>query len=361
MKINSILNKKELTKPDIIYLLSTKGEEENALFECSSQIKLQNVGNGVYLRGLIELSNVCGKDCYYCGIRKSNHNTHRYSIPDEDILKQVEFAYNAGFGSLAIQSGELQGEAFTQRIDRIIKKSMALTNNEIGITLSCGEQPHEVYKQWFDSGAIRYLLRIEASNKQLYEKIHFNDGFHTYESRIKALHSLKENGYQTGTGVMIGLPFQTLEDLADDLLFMRSLDIDMCGMGPYIEHKETPLYTHRAQLLPLKQRLNLSMKMIAILRILMPNINIAATTAMQAIETNGRMRAIEVGANVLMPNITPHKYRDDYFLYENKPITSQNDEDNLTLLKEQLQEINHQIIYFKQGNSIHFNKKNDIA
>ena len=359
MNIESILNKNELTKSDIVTLLLSEGKDEAALFEFSAHVKQQHVGNEVFLRGLIEFSNYCDKDCYYCGIRGSNDNVCRYFIPEEEILRSVEFAYQSGFGSLALQSGEMQSKSFTEKVNDIVKKSMAVTNNEIGITLSCGEQTDDVYKQWFESGAIRYLLRIETSNRELYKKLHPDDVIHTFEKRIDSLQSLKKIGYQTGTGVMIGLPFQTIDDLAEDLLFLKQFDIDMCGMGPYIEHRETPLFAYQSKLLPLKQRLNLSMKMIAVLRILMSEINIAATTALQAIDQNGRIRAIEIGANVLMPNITPKKYRDDYFLYENKPVASQNDEDSLSSLEEKLNAINHRIAYHKQGNSLHYRKEQD--
>ncbi len=346
----------QLSKNDIINLLNSSGEEEQELFERASQVKLQNVGNTVYLRGLIEMSNVCDKDCYYCGIRKSNSAVHRYVINEEEILEAVRFAYENGYGSVAIQSGELQSSAFTEKINRILQKTREISNGEIGVTLSCGEQTEETYRKWFESGAIRYLLRVETSNPELYRKLHPNTPKHSIEKRIEALETLKAIGYQTGTGVMIGLPFQTVEDLADDLLFMKNFNIVMCGMGPYIEHHQTPLYQYKDELLPLGKRLNLALKMVAILRLLMPDINIASTTALQSIEKNARMRAIQIGANVLMPNITPRKYRDDYFLYENKPVSEQSDEDDLIVLVKSLAEINHEIGFGVQGNSKHFTK-----
>lgn len=235
-----------------------------------------------------------------------------------------------------------------------MRNARRITNGEIGITLSCGEQSEETYRRWFESGANRYLLRIESSSEELYRKIHPHDARHSFSNRMKALETLKKTGYQTGTGVMIGLPFQTIEHLAHDLLFMKQFDIDMCGMGPYIEHAETPLYAFRQHLLGLTQRLNLSLKMVALLRMLMPDINIAATTALQTIEKNARERAIEVGANILMPNITPKKYRDDYFLYQNKPVSAQSDADALHFLEERLRGIGHEIGYFRQGNSKHY-------
>ena len=342
---------------DLVQLLQSRGDDEKLLFDFSGKIKQENVGNTVYLRGLIELSNICEKDCYYCGIRKSNSNVHRYSISDDEVMEAIKYARENGYGSVAIQSGEIQSKAFTEKITRILQNTGKLTNGELGVTLSCGEQTEETYRQWFESGAHRYLLRIETSNRELYSKLHPNDHIHRFERRLEALGMLKKTGYQVGTGVMIGLPFQTVENLADDLLFMKQFDIDMCGMGPYIEHHETPLYAFKDSLIPLKERFNLSLKMVAILRILMPDINIAATTALQTIEKNGREQAIQIGANVLMPNITPRKYRDDYFLYENKPVSGQSEADDLKNLEKSLEAIGHQIGYGVQGNSKHFGKK----
>lgn len=354
MSVQSILQQTEFSKSDIVELLSSEGEEKQQLFDAASRIKLDNVGNSVYLRGLIEWSNICRKDCYYCGIRRSNHRVHRYSLSEDETMDAIRFAYEKGFGSIAIQSGELQSRSFIEKIDRILTKTSEMTQGRLGITLSCGEQAEEVYRHWFDLGATRYLLRIETSSEQLYRKLHPDDEDHRHATRLEALESLKKIGYQLGTGVMIGLPFQSVEDLADDLLFMKRMDIAMCGMGPYVEHHETPLYAYRNLLLPLSDRLSLSLKMIAVLRVLMPDINIAATTALQSIEKNARMKAIAIGANVLMPNITPKRFRDDYFLYENKPLSSQSDEEELRFLENQLRIIGHEIGFFRQGNSLHY-------
>jgi len=343
-----------LSKEEIMHLLTVTGEEEKQLFARSSEIKLRQVGNKVYLRGLIELSNICGKDCYYCGIRCSNRDTNRYILTHDEVMQAVQSAYRQGFGSVAIQSGEVSSGAFTAYVDTIIRDAKKSTNGEIGITLSCGEQTEETYRRWFESGAERYLLRIETSSGKLYRKLHPDDEKHSYVKRRNALEALRKTGYQTGTGVMIGLPFQTVEDLADDLLFMQQFDIDMCGMGPYIVHAHTPLYAYHDQLQPLTERLRLGLRMIALLRILMPDINIAATTALQAISKEGRVQAIRIGANVLMPNITPVKYREEYFLYENKPLSARSDEEEVRYLDQRLRAIGHEIGYFLQGNSLHY-------
>lgn len=352
--IDNILAKSELRREDILFLLQVSGEDEKKLFRHSAALKKSHLGNVVHLRGLIEMSNVCEKDCLYCGIRKSNENTNRYNISEEEVLDAIRFAHVNRYGSVAIQSGELSNYAFVDKIDRIIKKSKEITNGEIGITLSCGEQTEETYRKWFNSGAHRYLLRIESSEISLYNKIHPVNTLHEYNTRVNALKTLKSIGYQVGTGVMVGLPFQTVENLADDLLFMKEMDIAMCGMGPYIEHKDTPLYEFRDSLLPIEERFKLTLRMIAVLRIMMPNINMAATTALQTIDKLGREKAIQIGANILMPNITPGKYRDSYALYENKPCTDENADDCKNCIDVRVHMVDHEVGYNAWGDSKHF-------
>lgn len=356
MSITEILEKPEFTKSDIIQLLKANGEDEKVLFRHAAKIKEKSIGNTVYLRGLIELSNVCAKDCLYCGIRHSNEGVNRYSLEKTEVLKAIQFAYDNKYGSVAIQSGEICNSAFTNKINEIIIDSKLISNNEIGITLSCGEQTEETYQKWFNSGAHRYLLRIESSTKELYNKIHPDNKNHDFENRLNSLKTLKKIGYQVGTGVMVGLPFQTIDHLADDLLFMKNFDIDMCGMGPYIEHKNTPLYEHKDMLIPLKERFNLTLRMIAILRIMMKDINIVATTALQTIDKVGREKAIQIGANILMPNITPGKYRDSYVLYENKPCTDENAEDCKNCIDVRVHLVHHHVGYGAWGDSKHFKK-----
>ncbi len=347
-----------LSKDDLVALLSLTGEKEQALFDYSSSLKQKSVGNEVFLRGLIEISNICKKDCYYCGIRKSNNSIHRYSLNHKEVIEIVKQAYENGYGSVAIQSGELSSKSFINKIDTILIESKKITNNRIGITLSCGEQSEETFKRWFESGADRYLLRIETTSEELYRQLHPNDDLHSFSRRVEALESLRKINYQVGTGVMIGLPFQTTEILAKDLLFMKSLDIDMCGMGPYIEHPNTPLYQYREQLLPKDNRFEISLKMIALLRLLMPNINIAATTALQTLKIDGYERGLLAGANVVMPNITPTRYCKDYLLYENKPVSNRESEEQLALFERRIVAIDHKLCLFQQGNPKHYYLRN---
>ncbi len=351
-----ILNKNVLQKEDIICLLNADGIEKELLFKKAKEIRDQNIGNKVHLRGLLEYSNVCIKDCLYCGIRKSNRKQHRYTVSKEEVLKSAQYALDNNYGSMVIQAGERTDAIFIHQITDILKEIKQLSNGSLGITLSLGEQSLETYKQWFEAGAHRYLLRIETSNKALYYKIHPQDEMHNFENRIKALHHIREAGFQLGTGVMIGLPFQTIEDLADDILFLRDMKVDMVGMGPFIEHSDTPLYIHKNSLMSKKDRLQLSFKMIAVLRIMMNDINIAAATALQAIDPVGREKAINYGANILMPNITPGNYRDNYKLYEDKPCTDENPVDCKTCIDVRLSMINASVGYNEWGDSKHFLK-----
>ncbi|MDR0927536.1 MAG: [FeFe] hydrogenase H-cluster radical SAM maturase HydE [Ignavibacteria bacterium] len=348
-----------LDKSAIIELLSLPLADCSPLFEKAAAVKREIVGDVVYLRGLIEYSNVCSKNCHYCGIRKDNANVERYTMTDEEVITAAQFAYNSGYGSIVLQAGEVSTPAHSQKITRILQLINEVANGKLGITLSLGEQSAETLAEWRNAGAHRYLLRIETSNPALYSKLHPADTHHRYIHRIDAIQLLCDSGYQVGTGVMIGLPFQTLEDLADDLLFFRNRDVDMIGMGPYIEHSDTPLYEHRSTLLPLQERFELSLKMVALLRLLMPDINIAATTAMQTIDPIGREKAIQVGANVVMPNITPVQYRKSYLLYENKACIEEAAVQCKHCLERRILSVNNKIGYGKWGDSQHFRRRDN--
>ena len=355
--INKILSNRIFGKEEIITLLQSQGDARNLLLQKAQQVKSETIGNKVYFRGLIEFSNICSKDCYYCGIRKSNKKIVRYNASDEEILSACRFAWENGYGSVVLQSGEVSSSNFITRINDLLKKIKRLSNNELGITLSCGEQSFDTYRRWFDSGAHRYLLRIESSNRDLYYKIHPETIVHSFEKRIESLRFLREAGYQVGTGVMIGLPFQTYEDLANDLLFFRETDIDMCGMGPYIEHEDTPLYKYRNLLKSKQERFELALNMIAVLRLLMPDINIAAATALQAIDPDGREKALSAGANIMMPNLTPCEYRKEYLLYEDKPCTDEDTDLCRNCMEARVELSGSEIGFNEWGDSKHFFKR----
>ncbi|HQD35349.1 MAG TPA: [FeFe] hydrogenase H-cluster radical SAM maturase HydE [Bacteroidales bacterium] len=359
--MNYLLDRQDLynlDKNEIIELLQLQGDDFIKLIKKANEIRLKYRGDKVYFRGLIEYSNICRKNCLYCGIRSGNKNFIRYTIKDDEFYNAVKFAIREQYGSIVIQSGENTSPAFIEKITEYIKEIKKISNGKLGITLSLGEQSMETYQKWYDAGAHRYLLRIEESHPELYKKLHPQDGNHDFETRYNCLINLQNIGYQLGTGIMIGLPFQTVEHLADDLIFMRELDIDMCGMGPYIEHPDTPLYQYKDELLHLKDRFNLTLKMIAILRLMMPDINIAATTAMQAIDPMGREKALQAGANVLMPNITPKQYREEYLLYNNKPCKDENPDDCITCLDSRVEMAGYRVGYDEWGDSAHyFNRK----
>lgn len=358
--IKKILEKEIFTHQDIVTLLLAEGKDKEMLFARSAEVKKTHIGNKVYFRGLIEFSNICRKDCLYCGIRKSNTHVNRYSASDAEVLQAVDFAYKSKYASVVLQSGELENISFVERIENLLKQISTKTEGKIRVTLSLGEQSRETYQRWFNAGAQRYLLRIETSNPDLYLKLHPQNNLHSFEQRMKCLKILKEIGYQTGTGVMIGLPFQTLNDLANDLVFFKKFNIDMIGMGPYIEHQETPLYEFRDSLLPLKSRFDLSLKMISILRIMMKNINIAATTALQAIDKMGREKALKIGANVIMPNITPGIYRNNYLLYQNKPCTDENADDCTECLEARVNMSGDEVAWDEWGDSAcYIERKNE--
>ena len=348
--------KYNFTKENIIKLLEEKDQNRvQQLYDDAFRTKIDNVGNKVYLRALVEITNICRKNCLYCGIRRDNPSNDRYEIDIEDVIPAARFAYEQGYGSMVIQGGERHDKKFRDKITSILKEVRKISSESpLGITLSLGEQPFDVYQEWFEAGAHRYLLRIESSTQELFEKIHPVDESHSFQTRLTALEDLRRAGYQVGTGVMIGLPFQTLGHLADDLLFFKNFDIDMCGMGPYLEHSQTPLYQYKDLLIPKEERLELSLKMVAILRLMMPKINIAATTAMQSIDPAGREKAILAGANVIMPNLTLTEVRGDYSIYENKPGVGEDASITSSSLERMLQNAGIPIGYNEWGDSLHF-------
>ncbi len=359
MGVSEILERGIMGREDLITLLESDQDEKQLLYKKATEVKLKEIGNKVHFRGLVEFSNICGKDCYYCGIRKSNREAHRYNVTDNQILEAAHFAYVNNYGSFLMQAGELESPAFTIRIENLLREIKKLSDGKLGITLSLGEQNRETYEKWFQAGAHRYLLRIESSTPELYHRYHPNDTLHDFEKRLNCLKVLQSTGYQTGTGVMIGLPFQDTGHLADDLLFMRDFDVDMVGMGPYIEHQDTPLYQFRDLLMPIKDRFDMALKMIATLRILMKDINIAAATALQAIDPMGREKAVKIGANIIMPNITPGKYRNDYALYENKPCVDEEPEECKNCLDVRIQLADGEIGYGEWGDSRHFQRRHE--
>lgn len=326
------------------------------LFAAAYRVKQRWTGRSVSLRGLIELGNDCAKNCFYCGIRRDNSKVQRYRIAEADAVRMARWSYERGYGSVVLQSGELESEENTSYIERIIRNINDFAGKELGITLCLGEQTESVYQRWQEAGAHRYLLRIETSNPELYAKIH--PAGHSFERRVECLRTLKRLGFQTGSGVMIGLPGQTIEDLADDLEFFRTMDLDMIGMGPFLPHPETPLgkgieFSSEFAAAQLK----LGLQMIAVARLYLHDVNIAATTALQALDAQGREQGLLAGANVLMPNVTDVQYRRNYQLYDNKPCLDENSEICRNCLNQRVLSIGEQINWGMRGDPPHFIRK----
>lgn len=348
----------ELNLEQIEFLLSLqKPEEIEALYKKAYQIKTSVLGKKVYFRGLIEFSNICEKDCLYCGIRKSNKNLERFMMTKEEMLSEARFALENNYGSVVLQSGERTDKYFVDFVENIVREIKNISDGKLGITLCLGEQSEHTYKKWFSAGAHRYLLRIETSNPELYKKIHPPDS--SFENRKKCLQILKNCGYQVGTGVMIGIPGQTIHDLASDILFFKDMDVDMIGMGPFIPHKDTPL-GKETKIKP-EEQLELGLKMIAVTRIYLKDVNIASTTALQALSPTGRELGILAGANIIMPNLTETKYRASYKLYDGKPCLDENSAMCKSCLQKRIEAIGETIAFGEWGDSLHFAKRKECA
>ena len=360
-----------LGRHELAALLATEDEAGlQALFDAAYALKVKYCGKLVAMRGIVEAGNVCAKDCYYCGIRKSNKNLRRYQLSADEIVRLAELDAKHDYASLVIQSGEIESEAHTCFIEDVLRRIAPL---DLGVTLSLGEQTEDTYRRWKDAGAARYLLRIETSNPELYATLHPTG--HSWERRVECLRALRRCGYQVGTGVMCGLPGQTLDDLARDIVFFAEMDVDMIGMGPFIPHPDTPLGVPGAECLvpgaELKHKdmsgsnapstkhqvLTLGLKMIAVTRLHLHDVNIAAATALQALAPDGRERGIRAGANVIMPNITDTKYRRSYQLYAGKPCLDENAGLCKGCQERRLAAIGEKIDYGRRGDSLHYRRR----
>ncbi len=300
----------EFTKKEIVDILKDDSQNE-WLFSLADKVRRENVGDEVHLRGLIEFSNICHCFCKYCGLRCENKELDRYRILPDDIVKYAQKAVEMGYKTIVLQSGE---DAFYTReiLCDIIKRIKEL---DVALTLSIGERSFEDYKAFRDCGADRYLIRIETTDRDLYKKMHPNMSF---DNRVRCLKDLDKLGFEVGTGCLVGLPEQTVESLADDILFFKEINADMVGIGPFIAHHHTPLKD-----IP-NGNFTLALKVMALTRILLKNVNIPATTAMETLNPNGRIIALQSGANVVMPNVTTTEYRAKYEIYPNKICINEN-------------------------------------
>lgn len=300
----------DFSKNEVIEILKDNSQND-WLFSLADKIRKENVGDEVHLRGLIEFSNICKRTCKYCGLRCENKDIDRYRIEPDDIIFYAQKAVDMGYKTIVLQSGE--DEYYSRELlCKIIKGIKTL---DVALTLSIGERGFDDYKAFKDCGADRYLIRIETTDKELYKKMHPHMSF---ENRVRCLKDLGKLGYEVGTGCLVGLPGQTIESLANDILFFKEINADMVGIGPFIAHPHTPL----------KDCLNgdftLALKVMALTRILLKNINIPATTAMETLNPNGRIIALQSGANVVMPNVTTTEYRAKYEIYPNKICINEN-------------------------------------
>ena len=291
------------SKKEIIEIL--KDTKNNEIFTFADKVRRENVGDDVYLRGLIEFSNICKQNCMYCGLQSKNKNLQRYRMNEDEIFSCAQNAVKLGYKTVVLQSGE--DDYFTT--EKLCNLTERIKTLDVAVTLGIGERSFDDYKSLKEAGANRFLLRIETTDRQLYAKLHPNMD---YENRVKCLQNLKQLDYEVGTGCLVGLPNQTIESLADDILFFKEIGADMVGIGPFISHPCTPLNT-----VP-NGNFDLTLKVMAITRIMLPKINIPATTAMETLHKNGRVIALQSGANVVMPNVTDLKYRQNYQIYPEK-------------------------------------------
>ncbi|MEG0774996.1 [FeFe] hydrogenase H-cluster radical SAM maturase HydE [Clostridium sp.] len=294
----------QLSKEEIVLLLNSN-EYDEELFAAADRVRKQYVGDEVHLRGLIEFSNICKRNCLYCGLRVGNKNIERYRLQPEEIIDLGRKAVGYGYKTLVLQGGE--DDYFNvERMTFIIKELKKLN---VAVTLSIGEKSLEEYKAYKEAGADRYLIRIETTDKKLYEDM---DPGMSHEERIRCIQDLRALDFEVGTGCLVGLPNQTTESLAQDILFFKEVGADMVGIGPFIPNEDTPLKDE------IGGDFTLSLKVMAITRLLLPDINIPATTAMESLNKQGRIIALQSGANVVMPNVTEGEYRKLYALYPGK-------------------------------------------
>lgn len=334
--INSLRENCTLPKELLRELLECEDPEVLEYLRSEAQsVALHYFDRGVYIRGLIEITNRCRNNCYYCGIRCSNGDVERYSLDQETILKCCREGYEAGFRTFVMQGGEDP----KMSVEWIVETVAAIRKNypDCAITLSLGEMSKESYQRLFDAGANRYLLRHETHSEEHYAKLHPRQM--SLKERLQCIDWLKEIGFQTGTGIMVGSPFQSIDNLVDDLLYISKLQPEMIGIGPFIPHHSTPFAEYAAG------RVEMTLKLISILRLMVPSALIPATTALATLSADGRERGILAGANVVMPNLSPANQRTKYALYDNKASFGSEAAEGIRLLEDRLNKIGYKISY----------------
>lgn len=332
--INKLLQR-HISLEDLDFLLHhAKADDTEFLFAAARQTRETYYKKEVYLRGLIEFTNYCRNDCLYCGIRCSNNHLERYRLSPENILSCCENGYRLGFRTFVLQGGE--DIYFTRDYLADIISQIHTAYPDCAITLSFGEWRYDDYKCWFDAGAERYLLRHETASDEHYKKLH--PSHMQLSNRKKCLNELKSIGYQTGAGFMVGSPFQTTEHIYNDLIYLLELQPAMIGIGPFIHHKDTPFAAYE------NGSVEMTLRLLAILRLLLPEVLLPATTALATLDINGQQKGLLAGANVIMPNLSPLNIRDKYSLYDNKSHTGNEAAETLSLIKANITSIGCQAV-----------------
>jgi len=324
-----------LTREELMRLIENRNPElDQYLFAKADAVRREIYGNDIYIRGLIELSNYCKNDCYYCGIRRSNKNAARYRLTLEQVLDCCKAGYEPGFRTFVLQGGE--DPYFTD--ERLSEMISAIKSRypDCALTLSMGEKSYASYLSYFNAGADRYLLRHETADATHYGKLHPDSM--TLSTRRQCLYDLKKIGFQVGCGFMVGSPYQTVENLAADLLFIKEFDPEMVGIGPFIPHRDTPFAGEPAG------TLEMTLFMLGLVRLLVPHVLLPATTALGTIDPQGRELGILAGANVVMPNLSPQEVRNKYLLYDNKLNTGVEASEGIDSLKKSMERISYRIV-----------------
>ncbi len=334
MNITEKLEKEQnLTNEEFLLLLNTD-EFDSLLFKAADRVRRENYGDAVYIRGLIEFTNYCKNNCYYCGIRRDNKNAVRYRLTKEQILNCCRQGYEFGFRTFVLQGGEDMTYSDDDMCDIIcsIKKEFS----DCAVTLSLGERKKESYKAFFDAGADRFLLRHETAEDEHYRKLHPENL--SLKERKECLFNLKEIGFQVGSGFMVGSPYQTTENIISDLRFLQELKPDMIGIGPFIRHKDTPFAGFESG------SLELTLRLVAVLRLMFPYVLLPSTTALGTIHPEGRERGLKAGANVVMPNLSPQDTRKLYMLYDNKISTDEEAAESVEKLKKRVENAGYKVV-----------------
>ncbi len=332
--IDKLEKKRNLTNEEFVALISNRNPElDKYLFEKAVAIRNKHYESDIYIRGLIEFTNFCKKDCLYCGIRKSNQNAERYRLTKEQVLDCCKTGYDLGFRTFVLQGGE--DAYFTD--DRICDmiKTIKSQHSDCALTLSIGEKSYTSYEAYHKAGADRYLLRHETANDEHYKKLHPLSM--SLSNRKQCLYNLKKIGFQVGCGFMVGSPYQTAEYLAEDMLFINDLQPQMVGVGPFIPHRDTPFATEPAG------TLEMTLFMLGLIRLMLPNVLMPSTTALGTIHPKGRELGILAGANVVMPNLSPTDVRNKYLLYDNKICTGDEAAECRYCMQHRMEEIGYSI------------------